>query len=205
MEICITKTIKRIFISGGVSLMLISCGGSSDPASDPSEVLSGIFTDAIVSGVSYVTETRSGFTNAKGEYDYVPGETVTFSIGGIVLGSSSAGPVVTPLSLVGTSDVTNPVAINIVRLLMSLDTDGNPNNGIQITEKTRNSATDAVIDFNLPLADFDKTGAVTRLISAAETSNVVLVDAATAQSHLTNTLATTWGLMDWGTGNWVIN
>ena len=216
-----TKTIALV-----VSVLLItSCGGggsdgsgdtitdntTTDPATpDPSppsnpppatpSPSTGVFIDSIVAGIQYQTATFSGFTNSAGEYNYLPGETVTFSVGGIVFGSSPAGPVVTPLSLVsGATDPTNPVVTNIVRLLLTLDDDGNAANGISISADTATAATGISVDFTV--ADLATDPGVTTLLASLP-GTPALIDAGTAQSHFANTLATSWGTMKWGTGSW---
>lgn len=194
-----------------VSLLLVACsgggGGDSKPGVTPTPgpLLTGVLTDAVVSGVFYQTETQSGLTNDNGQYNYEAGETVTFSIGDTRLGTVVAGPVITPLTLAGATDVTDQQVTNIVRLLMTLDVDGNPDNGITITENTRDAANGVTIDFNVPTMDFTNDPEVTALIAGAETSRTALVDSGVAQLHLANTLASTWGLMQWGTGQWSSN
>jgi len=133
----------RGYIAIGILTLLTACGGGGGGGGgDESTNLctttcTGIFVDDPVAGLHYETPTFSGTTNSAGEFDYLPGETVTFSIGGIVLGSAEAGPVVTPLTLVsGATDATDPVVTNIVRLLLTLDDDGNPDNGISISAAT---------------------------------------------------------------------
>lgn len=205
-------SIQKLIFAGVVSVVLSACGGGGGgggTTTTPTPSLTGVFTDSVVSGIAYSTETRSGFTDANGEYDYVAGETATFSIGDIVLGSAPAGPVVTPLTLVGTSDITDPQVTNIVSLLMTLDADGNPDNGIEITMATRTAAMGVTIDFNVPTADFAADATVAALIAAADTTSVALVDSGTAQTHLSNTIASSWGLMEWssevGGGRWSVN
>ncbi|HEB83089.1 MAG TPA: hypothetical protein ENJ11_09545 [Gammaproteobacteria bacterium] len=209
-----TKTIAL-----AVSLLLLtSCGGggSSDNPPAPSSTnnpspppepppstptaSTGVFIDSTVSGIAYQTPTYSGLTNNAGEYNYLPGETVTFSVGGIVFGSTAAGPVVTPLSLVsGSTDPTDPVVSNIVRLLLTLDDDGDASNGISISSATSTAATGVSVDF--AAADLAADPGVSTLLASLPGSPM-LVDAATAQSHFANTLATSWGTMKWGTGSW---
>lgn len=202
--------IVRYLLISVVAALLIACGGGgsdggNDPGIIPETVLTGVLTDAVVAGVSYSTATQSGITNPSGQFSYKSGEMVTFFIGDTQLGPVAAGPVITPLTFAGTIDVTDQQVTNIVRLLMTLDADGNPDNGIQITEGTRIAATGALIDFDVPVADFASELSVVALIAGADTPNTSLVNVTDAQTHLTNTLASTWGLMDWGAGQWSAN
>lgn len=131
---------SRYFIPGKSALLAIAAailsgclsggGGSSDNSS------TGVFIDSPVSGLAYATPSRSGRTNARGAFRYLPGESVSFSVAGINLGSAEGQAVITPLSLADSEDSADPLALNIARFLQALDTDGNLNNGIQISEET---------------------------------------------------------------------
>lgn len=190
-----------------LTFVLAACGGGGDgggpnPSGTPTpppETLTGVFVDSPVSGANYSTETQSGMTNTDGEYNYVDGEMVTFSIGGIVLGTTLAGPVVTPLMLVdGATDANDPRVINIVRLLMTLDSDGNPNNGIEITSAAHTAAAGLSVDFDSASFDDD----VQELVDTVNGAGTQLVDAGSAQNHFNTTLKTSWGTMTWGTDCW---
>jgi len=112
---------KNIVLSTAVvlSLGLIGCGsggnGSSGTAIQP--VKKGVFLDAPVEGLSYKTETQSGFTDANGSYKYKEGETVEFKLGTLVLGRGKAGEVVTPYTIADN----NNTATNIALVLQNFD------------------------------------------------------------------------------------
>ena len=186
-------------------IFLSACGGSNDsenPATTAPVTSTGIFIDSAVEGLQYTTDTLSGITNAAGEYQYIAGETVRFSIGGIELGSAPAGPVVTPLSLVnGAIDQTDPVVTNIVRLLLTLDSDSLPDNGITISAATSAAAAGLTVDFTGQ--DLASDPGVTTLLSQIS-NQPALVDAQTAQTHFAATLnqQSSWGSMVWGSGTW---
>ena len=190
-----------------LTLVLVACGGGGDGGSPnpsgtptpPPETLTGVFVDSPVSGANYSTDTQSGMTNSVGEYDYVDGEMVTFSIGGIVLGTAMAGPVVTPLMLVdGATDANDSRVTNIVRLLMTLDSDGNPDNGLEIPADTHTAAAALSVDF--ASATFEAE--VQALLNAVKGNGAQLVDAGNAQNHFNTSLKTSWGTMTWGTDCW---
>lgn len=205
---------KKILTPAAFVLLLSACGGGggsdstnagtgTPPATPtPTTPSTGIFEDAVVSGLSYQTPTRSGTTNAAGEYDYLPGESVTFSIGGITLGSSLAGPVVTPLSLVnGATDATDPTVTNIVRLLLTLDDNGDPSDGINISSATAAATANQSVDFTA--ADLASDAGMVALLPLLP-GTPPLVDATTAQAHFSATLAaqSNWGTLAWGSGTW---
>ncbi len=198
---------KQIWLTATLLLTLTACGGSGGgdgtTATATATVSTGVFIDSAVEGLQYETATQSGTTNSLGEYDYLAGETVTFSIGGIVLGSTIAGPVVTPLSLVpDATSATNPVVTNIVRLLLSLDSDGDPDNGITISSEVTTAANDLAVDFSV--ADLSADDGITSLLNNLQ--SITLVSESVAQNHFNQTLAvqakSTWGSLQWGSSQW---
>ena len=181
----------------GVGFIAISaCGGSGSGGSDDGGVggtaateKTGTFIDSPVINIGYRTETLQGVTNALGEYQYLPGETVTFFIGDLTFPAVKATGMVTPLDIADTQDTANPKVINIIRLLQTLDKDGDPSNGITITDQAKSSA--VLVDFDLSEADFAAAPDVMALITNANLDIPVteLVDAVDALSHFKQTLA----------------
>ncbi|HTF96899.1 MAG TPA: hypothetical protein VL995_12255, partial [Cellvibrio sp.] len=149
--------------------------------------LAGGLVDAFVSGIGYRTETQSGFTTASGEFKYLPGETVTFFIGDLVFPPVSAKGIVTPLDMAQTLNPAAPVVLNIARLLQSLDTDGNPDNGISISTSAAQAA--AAVDFSLSPAQFAASAAVVNLVANSGSTTTTLVSEQQALTHLKETLA----------------
>ncbi|MGB2155318.1 MAG: hypothetical protein ACPHVT_07570, partial [Porticoccaceae bacterium] len=95
-------------------LVLSSCGGGG---SDSSSTLAGVFIDSPVINIGYRTATQNGNTNARGEFTYLAGETVTFFIGDMEFPPVLAAEVVTPLDMADTDDVAHHMVVNIIRLL----------------------------------------------------------------------------------------
>ena len=131
----------KLGLYSGVVLGLIACGGSGGGSnqSSSSDSMTGTFIDSPVMGLSYSSPSHSGLTNSAGEFTYTEGETVSFSLGGIALGSSIASEVVTPLDLLGAESIDDAISsglfdqlINMLVFLQSLDRDHNPNNGIDL-------------------------------------------------------------------------
>ncbi|MEN0037404.1 MAG: pectinesterase family protein [Cellvibrio sp.] len=156
---------------------------SSQSAATP---VVGVFVDAFVAGIGYRTATQSGVTNAQGEFNYLPGETVTFFIGALEFPPVPAKGIVTPLDMAQTLNPASPVVLNIARLLQSLDTDGNPANGISISPAVAALATQ--VDFNLSLTAFAASPAVVNLIANSGGTNTTIVSVQSALSHLRDTL-----------------
>lgn len=111
-------------------------GGSDDDDDDVADTSStGMFMDSPVGGLAYKSDSQQGTTNSAGEFQYKDGESVTFSIGDLELGSASGASTITPLDLVdGATDVSNNRVNNLAILLQTLDQDSVLNNGILITE-----------------------------------------------------------------------
>jgi len=147
-------------------------------------VLTGRFVDSAVAGLQYATATQSGVTESDGSYDYLAGESVTFSIGDITLPTIPATEVVTPLSVFSTSVITDIRVMNLARLLQTLDTDGDPVNGIVLADAASASATGLNVDFAADSFDTD----VVNLVANAGAANTSLVEGMAALEHLQETL-----------------
>jgi len=101
--------------------------GEAKDAMKGKSLLTGVFGGP-VQGLEYKTPTISGITNDQGEFKYGPGEVVTFSVGGLVLGASPARDLVTPAHLAvevagDAMKLRNQKVTNIARLVQSLDSD----------------------------------------------------------------------------------
>lgn len=158
---------------------------SSSPASEAT--VTGTFVDSAVAGIGYRTETQEGVTNTHGEYNYIPGETVTFFIGDMELPPVRAKGVVTPLDIAGTDDFDNQVVVNIARLLQTLDADGDPSNGISIPASAAEAAVET--NFDVPTGEFEL--ATTNFIANAGGGSTTLISAVDAQQHLEATVTDT--------------
>ena len=93
------------------------------------------FLDAAVQGITVETADGIQTTDADGLFVYFPEETVQLSLGDFSLGSFTNPAVLTPYSVFGVTEgeSANNV-LNLVRLLMTLDGDSNPDNGIQLND-----------------------------------------------------------------------
>lgn len=186
---------KTLLLIAFICVGLAACGGgssSSSPDSNGNETetganQAGVFLDSAVVDIGYKTETLEGVTNSSGEFEYVTGENVTFFIGDLELPLTAAKGVVTPLDIASSQDTTNPVVVNIIRLLQTLDDDGDATNGITIGEDAKNAATQEV-DFELPINDFATSTAVTNLVANSGSSNTALISQNAAIAHFEDTL-----------------
>ena len=69
------------------------------------------------------------------------GDTVTFTLGTLTLGTVTATGVISPIQLAAGNAIK---LTNLLVLFQSLDADGNPNNGINITAPTAAAVTGAI-------------------------------------------------------------
>ena len=181
----------------------------------PANAIQAQFVDAPVANLRYQSKSFSGYTDSTGGFKCSSQEEVSFYIGKLKLGTSICQKIVTPLTLaakkvvvsqpitttspsgvvtqtgtkqtvqVQPAKASDPGVINRVRLLMTLDGDGNPNNGIQLpTSQEQRKVTVTTVNFdNTATFDNDASNIVSQL------TNGSLVDAQTASAHFSQTLA----------------
>ena len=167
--------------------LVAACGGGGGDSRSPA-YRTGYFIDSAVGGIEYNSGTVSGVTGSDGSFQYQEGQPVTFKIGSMTLGSLTvSNGRVFPVDLVsGATDENNPNVTLIAQVLQSLDSDGDPSNGITISESTRKAITQSV-----QLATVDATQAASTFaqqLSTATGGTVSMVSAATAKSHLQSNL-----------------
>lgn len=189
---------KNLIAPAVLSLLLAACGGGSSgsavsdietdttpaPLAAAVQTLTGRFIDSAVAGMAYRTATQEGMTDANGNFNYVPGEAITFSIGDIDLPTVPASTLMTPLSVFSTDDITDLRVMNLARLLQTLDTDANPENGIVLSDAAQANAGGLAVDF--ASSAFDNQ--VVNLVANGGSSNVTLVEGIDALEHLQETL-----------------
>ncbi len=181
------SSLRQCVLATSLSALLASCGGGgSGIQSDAATLHSGVLLDSAVSGVHY----DDSLTGLDGRFFYFTGDTLRFHLGGIELGTVSGRAQVTPYDLAGShDDYLYDRATRIARLLQSLDSNGNLADGIQISDATRNLATNASLDWTLSSANFER--AAGDLVFDLTSGQGALVSAADARLHLHNTLTST--------------
>lgn len=177
-----------------ITILLAGCGGGGSESPEikaPAVVITpeptiytGVFLDSAVENLNFSTESGSGTTNENGEFSYQLNEKITFSIGAIEFPSVDAAAIITPLTIFDTQDMNAVAVVNLLRLLQSLDVDGDASNGIDIPSAAHDLADALMVDFSD--ADFDNK--VATLIEMSDVLNQQLITAEDAVYHFQQTL-----------------
>jgi hypothetical protein len=182
------QTIKLLCVLS-TALVISACGGGggggggSSPPAPVTGSQTGILTDAAVQGVSYRTSSGvTGVTDAQGRYNYNPGDTVAFTLGGLTLGNVTATGIISPIQLAAGDS--NKLS-NLLVLLQSLDSDGNPNNGIAIPTAAA-SAVPSLMNLSQTPSTF-ASGSNTALVSSMQAGGITrtVTTQASATAHFT--------------------
>ena len=156
----------------------------------------GYYYDSRVSGIDYETSLdgeviRTGVTGENddpGRFLFIEGATVSFSLGGTVLGETDAKERVTPFDLagvveeaIGECDVSASlpddgsafrIVHNMAALLQTLDTDGDPAGTIDIRSEVAALFENVTIDFDQPWEDFQTDPDLQGVLDAANNGNL---------------------------------
>ena len=177
--------LSTMLINGALSICaaatFVGCGSSSGTTTATGTKV-GYFVDAPVEGLTYSCGGRTGTTGSDGGFRYNDGETCTFTVGGITVGSVAvpSDGIVTPQDIAGVSrsDTSNGTVTKIAQFLQSLsDSSGN----IKISAETAQK-----------LANTSGSVASIDVATVASTVGKTVVDMGVAQSRLAsymNTLA----------------
>ena len=184
------------FLAGSQCAVFFSSGGGSDNRDKDDEVIvvaSGTFGTTPVAGIDYVSGSVSGVTGSDGGFEYEQGQPVQFSIGDIALGRAVAGKaLITPAELVATGAMDTTAAINIERLLASLDAEpGDAAITVAPSARAKAVKTDSGVAAAIEYLDFADEDAFVNAASQLVTVLTadygftgMLVDAGTAQRAL---------------------
>jgi len=182
----------KLLLPSVLVILLTACGSDdkktevqTDLTTTPSvNTLTGVFLDSAVSGLNYKTASQNGQTNELGEFSFKEGEMITFSIGDIEFPSTPAALYLTPLELYQTNNINQIEVVNLLRLLQSLDSDGDASNGIELTESIHQLA--ANIDLDFSATNFEQQA--TEFVSQSGAVNQELIPAEAALNHFQLTL-----------------
>jgi hypothetical protein len=193
----------RTVFTGLSSLVLAGCGGATgdlgnvgglDQGQQPTGT--GIFRDSNVSGLDYVSGDIEGVTTRPedtgepgGIFRYEVGQPVTFSIGGVTLGTALLGnSFLTPANLLANANTGRRDVQNMVRFLMMLDRNNDPSDGIEISDAVRAVAQNWE-QLNFGALNFDELMVpIMSDVAGADNRVPVLPSEAEAKAHIDATL-----------------
>ncbi len=146
---------KLKLIPAIIALSLMGCGGGGSASSTPdtsapaptSDTANGTPRNSVfmgMQGLQFATGNSEGLTDENGRYTYIEGQTITFKIGDIVLGST-AGKAKLAITDLAQGDAATEE--NLIRFLLTLDYDLAPMNGVLITRSIRELATGKQLNF----------------------------------------------------------
>ncbi len=172
--------IKRISLFGLLILSLFSlasCGWFDTSSTSGETSVTGTFIDDPVEGLVYHCSSGDFHeTNAAGEFTCFAGDTVTFYLGANQIGPVPASStIVTPYTLFPDDP---DAAINLAKLLQSLDMDNDPSNGIVMND-AKVALLPNDVDFSSPTFTNDIEAAL----------GITLVSDAQAQQTLNESIA----------------
>ncbi len=174
-------------VAAAATSLLIACGGGGGGSPAAVANVTGKFVDAATKGLGYrcgAGNAVTGTTDATGSYTCPAGQPVTFSVGGIDLGTVSAPlAVVTPLELIGEGATPAHVqVVKIVRFLMSISATDPATGTITIDPAVVTVAAGKKIDFAK-----DADSAIDALIAAVK-PGAKIFSGAEATTHLSGSV-----------------
>lgn len=106
-----------------------------------------------LAGLDYRTATQKGTTDAAGTFHFIAGETITFTVAGVELGSTAAKAKLSPFDLAGPTCTVSDALKRVLVTLMTLDADANADDGYALptiaapANESRKLATMAEADY----------------------------------------------------------
>ncbi len=160
----------------GAMFMFSGCGSSDTPTTPPVPTGTAYYIDSAVSGVDYTCGSTEGITGDDGSFTFEIGVSCTFYLGEIELRAVDAELLVDGESVYETD-------VEIARILQSLDSDGDPSNGITLDADIIEALAEAGIDA-LP----ETAEEMDAMIEVIVDNGGVVVSEEEAQAHLDETL-----------------
>lgn len=175
------------------AILMAGCGGGSDSGSSVSTI-TGTLIDSNVSGISYECGDSVNLTDLNGSFTCAEGSYVEFTLGGTTLGGLrvDSAETVQPLlpsaffgaDIIGEGNIGDQRVRNFLRVVQTLDSDHNPDNGITITQAARDALSNTTL--NLMYDDIDDA----ELTTALQNAGFAPVSTLNAMTHYASTLET---------------
>lgn len=160
-----TRRSARPATTALLAALLVACGGGGGgegetPAAAANPLLNGALIDFAVAGLTYSTPTVSGTTSTTGGYTYRcvgSCETLTFKLGGITLGTATAGATLSLREWQGglEAGLLSEATIRRAQFLLALDGDAEAGNGITLPAELSASLANRSLDFTASSFDAD--------------------------------------------------
>ncbi|MEA3315827.1 MAG: hypothetical protein U9Q30_08235, partial [Campylobacterota bacterium] len=157
---------------------------SSDSSAD--ELLTAVLVDGVVEGVAYETTSGvTGTTDASGNFSFREGDDVTFSVGGVTLGTATSEDIaeghtfLQDIADVDRTDLNDEYLENMATFLQSVDTPDSGDN-IVITPEVHEALADAEIDL--------KTATEEEVTDLVESIGATYVEEDVAMEHVQDML-----------------
>ena len=160
-----------------ISFMGCSGGNSNDEGTGSNSVTTGTayYIDSAVSGINYKCGSQEGTTGADGSFTFEEGQGCTFYLGDVELRGVDA-------DLLGDGENVYEIDTKIARILQSMDTDGNPDNGITISAEMIEALAEEGIT-SLPETEEE----LDAMLDVIEENGGTMVTEDDAQAHLDKT------------------
>ncbi len=135
-------------------------------------------------GLGFKTPSQSGFTDASGNFKYLAGEEIEFTLGNLSLGKGTVGALITPYTIADNNDT----ATNIALMLQNFDGNRSDNGVLDLSKLKDYNFTSS--DFNLSAttatveAKIDILFADNSFSSFRDTTNNNVIDATTVKSNM---------------------
>ena len=164
-------------VSMGLVFSMSGCGGGGSD-NPPAQITTGTgyYVDSAVSGVKTKCGTKEGTTDASGKFTFEVGKSCTLFLGDIKLRDIDKAILKDGVTVYETDKYT-------AQVLQSLDSDGNPTNGITISEEFVTALSTANIT-TLPTNEAERTA----MLAVIETAGGTIVTETDAQTHAYTTL-----------------
>lgn len=129
-------TLRTGLLASAVAMLSACGGGEEETPVEATPYSTGVLRDSAIAGMYYETGGKSGVTDSQGRFSYRPGDKVAFFIGRLKMGEftpTNTNALLTIGALVpADSPDRSRIIAGMARFLLTLDQDGNPDNGITV-------------------------------------------------------------------------
>lgn len=129
-------TLRTGLLASAIAMLSACGGGEEETPVEATPYSTGVLRDSAIAGMYYETGGKSGVTDSQGRFSYRPGDKVAFFIGRLKMGEFTPTTTNAMLTIGALVPADSPDRAGIIagmaRFLLTLDLDGNPDNGITV-------------------------------------------------------------------------